>query len=83
MLSELPVACEICGAEPESKRAHAVDHDHQTGLIRGTLCRPCNQGLGHFRDDPNILRKAAEYLEQPPRWTVKVTDKRTVTAGIP
>jgi Recombination endonuclease VII len=52
--------CQIC--EVELTRPH-VDHDHFTGKIRGILCRYCNQALGFFRDSPQILRKAADYLE--------------------
>jgi len=52
--------CEICGAEPE--RALCLDHDHQTGMIRGLLCRDCNIGIGMFSDDPKRLKAAARYL---------------------
>lgn len=41
-----------------------LDHDHRTGQIRGVLCSQCNLGLGHFGDDPNKLRTAADYLEK-------------------
>lgn len=40
----------------------AIDHDHVTGNIRGLLCNACNKGLGLFFDDPEILTKAARYL---------------------
>ncbi|MFC7715876.1 endonuclease domain-containing protein [Nonomuraea recticatena] len=42
----------------------AVDHDHETGAVRGLLCSPRKIGIGWFRDDPARLRRAAQYGEQ-------------------
>ena len=41
-----------------------VDHCHKTGKIRALLCTACNTALGGFKDDPNLLRKAAAYVEK-------------------
>ena len=57
--------CAICGTDTPWSRSTTwhVDHDHETGAVRGLLGSQCNQGLGLFKDDSNLLRLAAEYLE--------------------
>jgi hypothetical protein len=58
--------CEICGAEQGPKRKLAIDHDHETGHVRGLLCRQCNLGLGAFDDRILLLISAVEYLQRKP-----------------
>ena len=41
-----------------------IDHDHKTNTFRGWLCHGCNMGLGAFFDDPEILKKAIDYLNK-------------------
>lgn len=52
--------CAICGME---KKLH-VDHCHETGKVRGLLCIGCNTSLGKLHNNPELLRKAARYLEK-------------------
>lgn len=57
--------CAICALPFENKpRAVHVDHCHRTGVIRGILCNPCNLGIGKLRDEPEILRRAADYIDR-------------------
>lgn len=46
----------------------AVDHDHETGKIRSLLCKPCNLGLGNFKENQDSLRKAIDYLNYWHNW---------------
>lgn len=57
-------ACEVCGkTEAANGRRLSLDHDHKTGDFRGWLCWTCNATLGLAQDSPEILKKAAGYLE--------------------
>jgi hypothetical protein len=55
-------ACAICGVVPKS-RLH-VDHDHDSGKVRGLLCGSCNRGIGYLGEDPGRLEAAAAYIRR-------------------
>ena len=69
MLESQNNACAICGSEdPGYKRGvWSVDHDHETGKVRGLLCNHCNLMLGHARDNTENLRRAIEYINETQR----------------
>lgn len=70
MLDAQGGVCAIC-ERPERCRdsrngrikAFAVDHDHDTGAVRGLLCQNCNKGIGNLGDSADTLIAAAAYLE--------------------
>ncbi len=62
--------CAIC-FQPETAKTRsgkikplAVDHNHDTGAVRGLLCHECNVGIGHLKDSAELLRSGAAYLER-------------------
>lgn len=55
--------CAICKGPGKAYGRLHVDHNHETGRIRGLLCNTCNAGLGQLRDDVELLRAAIAYLE--------------------
>lgn len=70
MLKKQDGACAIC-KQPERTlikrtgkiKGLSVDHCHGSGKVRGLLCTACNYGVGAFKDDPALLRRAIVYLE--------------------
>ncbi len=70
LLHEQQGRCAIC-RQPEryvdsrtgEPRRLAVDHSHASGQVRGLLCGACNRGVGQFQDNPDLLRRAADYLD--------------------
>jgi Recombination endonuclease VII len=60
LLTSQAGVCAICGARDPQH----VDHDHDSGRVRGLLCFNCNGGLGQFKDNASNLRRAADYLDQ-------------------
>jgi len=61
MLAEQGGTCAVCKAPPKNKRLH-VDHDHETGAIRGLLCVFCNTTVGRVEDQEHYQRILA-YLQ--------------------
>lgn len=76
--------CKICGIhETENSldkngnpKRLSIDHDHETGQIRGLLCNPCNTALGSFRDNVESLQRAILYLEGSKNSTVYKPQKK-------
>lgn len=73
--------CAGCGKPPSPNRRLDVDHRHQLQearrkpwermlMVRGLLCHRCNRVVGMSGDNPDVLRRLAEYLEQPPAYKV-------------
>lgn len=61
--TEVGNKCTICEQDCPSGRALAVDHDHSNGIVRGLLCINCNKGLGNFKDNLDLFKRAMFYLE--------------------
>src|SRR5262249_37696573 len=79
-------ACAICKKKP--KYLLCIDHCHRTGKVRGLLCKPCNTGLGYYRDNPKFTQAATDYLTAfydslKPRGDVMTsTDEHTETGKV-
>jgi hypothetical protein len=64
LLQSQNYSCALCKSkDPKRKQGFVVDHDHDTGRIRGLLCHPCNIALGMLGDNVSGLQKAISYLE--------------------
>lgn len=71
LLTKQNGVCAVCEHEEKTHRKLCVDHDHACcptenscgKCVRGLLCSRCNRGLGLLNDDPKLLRKALEYIE--------------------
>lgn len=67
MLQDQEGVCKICLRRSTRKRHGkslplAVDHDHQTGKVRGLLCNSCNTAIGLLNDNIVIARRLTNYL---------------------
>lgn len=60
MYFEQDGSCAVC----LNREATVLDHDHETGALRGLLCQDCNKALGFMRDSVAALGRAITYLEE-------------------
>ena len=56
--------CAICGTDTPGLSDWSADHCHTTNQPRGLLCVRCNAGLGYFKDNPEYLQSAIDYLKK-------------------
>lgn len=63
-------SCAICDQQlcwnPKTRGSNdaVIDHCHDSGDVRGVLCRKCNSGIGFLNDDASTVRNALNYLER-------------------
>jgi len=63
MLEKQGGCCAICKSETSKRNDYfMVDHDHETGAVRGLLCSPCNSAIGLLGDNISTLQNAINYL---------------------
>lgn len=77
ILANQNFSCAICeveisaAVEYKAGRLVAIDHNHETGEVRGILCAKCNLVLGHARESTDILYRAIVYLSERGAYTPK------------
>ena len=65
MWEEQKGVCKICGNPGDGRWSQlCVDHDHDTGVVRDLLCRRCNTVLGEVYDNPTLLNRMSDYINQ-------------------
>ena len=64
MLKEQDSKCKVCRTSEPGTKGWALDHNHTTNVVRGVLCQACNKLLGFAKDNPAVLREAANYLDK-------------------
>jgi hypothetical protein len=62
ILEKVGYKCAICQDSVTVENSQ-LDHNHETGDVRGILCINCNLMLGHSKDNADILKRAVQYLD--------------------
>lgn len=61
--------CAVCGKPPSGRNEKlSVDHDHETGQVRGLLCYKHNTAAGLLDDDPELAAQLYLYLKGELKW---------------
>ena len=62
MLAAQDGVCAVCGRMPKLGKSLHVDHDHETGAVRGLVCFSCNSALGNLHEDESRISALLNYL---------------------
>jgi hypothetical protein len=73
MLSAQGGGCAICGRPPAEGKSLHVDHDHETGVVRGLLCFTCNGAIGMLSESEETIARALSYVSMSGADTELVT----------
>lgn len=63
MIFEQDFKCKLCLNSPASDKRLHVDHNHDTGKVRGLLCHQCNWYLGKIDRDVHLLERISDYIK--------------------
>jgi Recombination endonuclease VII len=67
MLAAQENKCYLCSIEMQEGGKYynrvCIDHNHKTGKVRALLCFKCNVGLAMFNENPEVLIKASQYIQ--------------------
>lgn len=59
--------CAICKRPSLTKNKRFknlfIDHNHETGEIRGLLCNNCNLAIGYFEESIEYMKQAIKYVK--------------------
>lgn len=64
MLASQGGCCAICRTDTPTVKGWAIDHCHESGMVRGILCARCNSAIGLLGEDPQAIARAAEYVSR-------------------
>jgi hypothetical protein len=63
--------CKICKSTDKGTKRLSVDHNHESGKVRGLLCQKCNRGLGLFNDSIFLFTEAIKYIKETDGYETK------------
>lgn len=70
LIAEFGAQCSMCGTKDPGGQGQKngqfhIDHDHESGRVRGLLCNNCNVGIGMLQHSAKLLLAGIEYLARP------------------